>query len=157
MGAYPGGADQPVCFNHACQCDAAQAFVDVVDVTGFTWAALQAGAKLSDTTERAEGEPQALGGGAVLFGGTMKRAVVKRRRMQSGHTTHGAQASGGFLPLALFAYLCTSPAPRCLRFWFGASGVTGGKKGCYNCPILIKRHASVGIFVGINAKMILQA
>ena len=52
-------------------------------------------------TARAEGEPQALDGGAALFGGTMKRAVVKRRRMRSGHTFHGAQARGGFMPLAL--------------------------------------------------------
>ena len=44
------------------------------------------GAELSGITARAEGELQALDGGAVFFGGTMKRAVVKRRRMRSGHT-----------------------------------------------------------------------
>ena len=60
-----------------------------------------AGTELSGTTARAACEPQALDGGAVLFGGTMKRAVVKRRRERSGHIIHGAQARGGFMPLAL--------------------------------------------------------
>ncbi len=46
-------------------------------------------------------EPQALDGGAVFFGGTMKCTVVKRRRQRSGQITHGVEASGGFLPLAL--------------------------------------------------------
>ena len=86
-------------------------------------------------TARAEGEPQALDGGAVFFGGTMKRAVVKRWRIRSEHTIHGAQARGGFCRWRSVRYHCTSPA-RCLRFWFTASGVTGDKMTAQNCAVL---------------------
>lgn len=54
------------------------------------------GDELSGSSALAEGEPQAPG--EAFFA---RCAVVKRRRQQSGHTIHGVEARGGFLPLAL--------------------------------------------------------